>query len=88
MITTVDNLSVTPYAGVWIEISLYALQYIPVQVTPYAGVWIEIESLISRSKPYPVTPYAGVWIEILFTLFNSNKLLVSLPMRECGLKCF
>ena len=48
MITTVDNLSVTPYAGVWIEISLYALQYIPVQVTPYAGVWIEIQ----RHLPY------------------------------------
>ena len=36
------NAIVTPYAGVWIEISLYALRCIPAQVTPYAGVWIEI----------------------------------------------
>ena len=46
---------VTPYAGVWIEIS-HCLQSPQVYlVTPYAGVWIEI---------IWVTPDAGVWIEI------------------------
>ena len=34
--------SVTPYAGVWIEIFNVIRNSRPVYVTPYAGVWIEI----------------------------------------------
>ena len=36
-------MTVTPYAGVWIEISSSACVAVSVSVTPYAGVWIEIE---------------------------------------------
>ena len=79
---------VTPYAGVWIEIVNLGMGRKWRLVTPYAGVWIEIFEALDRFYSGIVTPYAGVWIEILFTLFNSNKLLVSLPTRECGLKCF
>ena len=35
---------VTPYAGVWIEISIKALAAYTGIVTPYAGVWIEINN--------------------------------------------
>ena len=77
--------TVTPYAGVWIEIARYNTFYSRVNVTPYAGVWIEIffEHLISDFVQ--VTPYAGVWIEI--KVKNHLRMLCqSLPTRECGLK--
>ena len=35
-------LTVTPYAGVWIEICRNRFRRHYAQVTPYAGVWIEI----------------------------------------------
>ena len=34
--------TVTPYAGVWIEMYKYRLTENLRSVTPYAGVWIEI----------------------------------------------
>ena len=34
-----------------------------------------------------VTPLAGVWIEILRQLQADGK-IQSLPLRECGLKCY
>ena len=34
--------SVTPFAGVWIEMSLCSLDARHWTVTPFAGVWIEI----------------------------------------------
>ena len=43
--SAVSLLAVTPYAGVWIEIAWFLLQYQAICVTPYAGVWIEIEKL-------------------------------------------
>ena len=48
--------SVTPYAGVWIEIgTIFDLCFV-ICVTPYAGVWIEIKkpgliNVISSSLP-------------------------------------
>ena len=36
------TIRVTPYAGVWIEISVGIFERFKVSVTPYAGVWIEI----------------------------------------------
>ena len=35
--------TVTPLAGVWIEISVFFNFYADDEVTPLAGVWIEIE---------------------------------------------
>ena len=42
--------SVTPFAGVWIEIDIYLLPSDSPPVTPFAGVWIEMLNalLISR----------------------------------------
>ena len=39
---TLDGHTVTPYAGVWIEIGAYSHGNRFYAVTPYAGVWIEI----------------------------------------------
>ena len=33
---------VTPFMGVWIEISAHALASVLYSVTPFMGVWIEI----------------------------------------------
>ena len=33
---------VTPFAGVWIEISTRSSDNVLYRVTPFAGVWIEI----------------------------------------------
>ena len=54
-------------------------------VTPYAGVWIEIRSQCHTIICYTVTPYAGVWIEISICAVM-ERLTLSLPTRECGLK--
>ena len=35
-------MGVTPFAGVWIEISRKVTKGINATVTPFAGVWIEI----------------------------------------------
>ena len=60
----VKNSTVTPFAGVWIEICLSFLGKPSTWVTPFAGVWIEISSLTSDCRPGEVTPFAGVWIEM------------------------
>ena len=36
------HIPVTPYAGVWIEITKTGTAFYDINVTPYAGVWIEI----------------------------------------------
>ena len=42
---------VTPYAGVWIEISFRLSNDCTVVVTPYAGVWIEIIKMMDLTDP-------------------------------------
>ena len=37
-------------------------------------------------NPRFVTPLAGVWIEILYQIGGNDIDLLSLPLRECGLK--
>ena len=78
---------VTPRAGVWIEM-IRRPWYRPREtVTPRAGVWIEIEGGLSVLKIIRVTPRAGVWIEIQ-PAYAAAPAVGSLPVRECGLKCF
>ncbi len=55
---------VTPYVGVWIEISDLLSCLGRTKVTPYVGVWIEINSIQRKLGMNTVTPYVGVWIEI------------------------
>ena len=54
--------TVTPLAGVWVEISSTPLSSIDTWVTPLAGVWVEI--YIVKFDGKEVTPLAGVWVEI------------------------
>ncbi len=56
--------SVTPRAGVWIEICNWKGIRGRKGVTPRAGVWIEIRELLMIANITTVTPRAGVWIEI------------------------
>ena len=56
--------SVTPLAGVWVEIHRFLLPDYSRKVTPLAGVWVEIILGMQRKTAYPVTPLAGVWVEI------------------------
>ncbi len=70
---------VTPFAGVWIEMSNAFLQSMFTVVTPFAGVWIEIQIFLKQSPAVRVTPFAGVWIEIYIAetdiqLANSHSL--------------
>ena len=57
-------LTVTPFAGVWIEINTARTILVSKQVTPFAGVWIEMRPQAALDHPPTVTPFAGVWIEI------------------------
>ena len=56
--------TVTPLAGVWIEIPGTGRRRGRVSVTPLAGVWIEIKSMRDILTEAAVTPLAGVWIEM------------------------
>ncbi len=77
--------TVTPFAGVWIEMLIIHSFSGKCVVTPFAGVWIEMLIIHSFSGKCVVTPFAGVWIEI--SKFGTMELhLWSLPSRECGLK--
>ena len=64
------SVSVTPLAGVWIEILIIQKAKNTFFVTPLAGVWIEIITTVSSVKLHRVTPLAGVWIEIKKGLKN------------------
>ena len=76
---------VTPCAGVWIEIFVEDAKAEIDRVTPCAGVWIEIIGLANGINSGAVTPCAGVWIEMDYCHGQRRKLM-SLPVRECGLK--
>ena len=80
-----NTITVTPLAGVWIEISLSPGSVSGLLVTPLAGVWIEIVRNQDRVKRHRVTPLAGVWIEIARYTYHRGA-EESLPLRECGLK--
>ena len=55
---------VTPFTGVWIEITFPKAIDKGGNVTPFTGVWIEITSLLKPPLGKAVTPFTGVWIEI------------------------
>ena len=78
---------VTPFAGVWIEISKECGPSSRSWVTPFAGVWIEITWGLWQNGRRLVTPFAGVWIEMYITRAEHEEFRRSLPLRECGLKC-
>ena len=48
-------------------------------------MWIEILVSESEGNIVYVTPLAGVWIEIKEVQFHLTPVM-SLPLRECGLK--
>ena len=60
------NIAVTPFVGVWIEISMDDYRGYNMCVTPFVGVWIEISYWAESQARKGVTPFVGVWIEILY----------------------
>ena len=78
---------VTPFTGVWIEISFCCVAYHLKMVTPFTGVWIEIEKDEAEACAETVTPFTGVWIEIGYRVGASWISRKSHPSRVCGLKC-
>ena len=66
---------VTPYAGVWIEMTKKSEETSIYNVTPYAGVWIEMIDTTGVLTTHTVTPYAGVWIEIVYTVVIIIRML-------------
>ena len=52
------------------------------------GVWIEIPAMAANYLFPTVTPYMGVWIEIYPDISLHPWELKSLPIWECGLKCW
>ena len=47
---------VTPYVGVWIEISNFVTISLYTIVTPYVGVWIEIDSIVGAIGSQTTSP--------------------------------
>ena len=56
--------TVTPRAGVWVEICITSVIIEQDKVTPRAGVWVEIVLSAGMQTASMVTPRAGVWVEI------------------------
>ena len=51
------NIAVTPFVGVWIEISSVVGNIYGRSVTPFVGVWIEIdEEITAVLEQYPSLP--------------------------------
>ncbi len=65
--------SVTPFMGVWIEISRRKARKISDLVTPFMGVWIEIRKGTVSFSNFCVTPFMGVWIEMTLSILHTNK---------------
>ena len=55
---------VTPFMGVWIEITNIYTRVSVDDVTPFMGVWIEMMHKNRETSLGQVTPFMGVWIEI------------------------
>ena len=85
-VTLIDELIVTPYAGVWIEIiTRCILLYQQYESLPTRECGLKLKVRYRNVWMPVVTPYAGVWIEINSLKSKVLKIL-SLPTRECGLK--
>ena len=56
------------------------------KVAPPAGAWIETKLIQARKSQNPVAPPAGAWIETLILTNIAVPLVLSLPLRERGLK--
>ena len=77
--------TVTPFAGVWIEINKEIWNDDIVRSLPSRECGLKSWIAVKPAKKRPVTPFAGVWIEIWWmTRFPTQTR--SLPSRECGLK--
>ena len=67
------NIAVTPFVGVWIEISSHKSNNVFCFVTPFVGVWIEINKTVLSALSFSVTPFVGVWIEITESMTKRRK---------------
>ena len=77
---------VTPFAGVWIEISHVSPCITLNRSLPSRECGLKYVIALHERKFFIVTPFAGVWIEIDVTEIPRPD-NASLPSRECGLKC-
>ena len=71
----------------WIEIGTTVHEIVIPVVTSLAEVWIEIGQAIEVQNSNLVTSLAEVWIEISYRSGSALRLVRSLPLRKCGLKC-
>ena len=76
---------VTPLAGVWIEIGVWAVSADIIGSLPSRECGLKWDLMIANHVCEWVTPLAGVWIEIWISCGTQNA-MKSLPSRECGLK--
>ena len=77
--------TVTPFAGVWIEILPSGYTTLAQNVTPFAGVWIEIMLLPGDGNAVVSLPSRECGLKLDDDMIAGTGEL-SLPSRECGLK--
>ena len=82
---TAEACNVTPFVGVWIEISLTNVGTFSITVTPFVGVWIEINECHQFIVTVASLPSweCGLKYNIVSIPFSRTS---SLPSWECGLK--
>ena len=65
--------AVTPYAGVWIEITENEVNVKTKDVTPYAGVWIEIPRYPSKGSLLPSLPTRECGLKLVSRSVSTRK---------------
>ena len=59
----INQKTVAPYVGAWIETIRGYEKSINPYVAPYVGAWIETHYLRKHQNHHNVAPYVGAWIE-------------------------
>ena len=77
---------VAPFAGAWIEITLWLPIETPVMSLPSRERGLKFDYPGVTSIGAFVAPFAGAWIEILPASRFAIDYFLSLPSRERGLK--
>ena len=84
--------TVTPLAGVWIEISITEQKPLHQKSLPLRECGLKFKKNIQLLLRTKVTPLAGVWIEIMFSSFETSQVKVTplagvwieIPLKKNG----
>ena len=81
-----DAADIAPRAGAWIERLVGTGGLTSTSIAPRAGAWIESNDSRNTQNHHDIAPRAGAWIERSMPIRLLTRRVISLPVRERGLK--